>query len=150
MRSCNFPGEASWEDLVEFSLCEFGRLTNDALWTMYLEYVIGQKGPFSGYRASGEIQLLVQDAQRLYHRGVPKHGDTFQPAYGTAREDYGDFLTKISCRVFPTPLPNRYFSIERTCWVLDAMISYVPNPNELRYAHTILTTSENTTHPTTI
>ena len=69
-----------------------------------------------------EIQLLAQDAQRLCPRGVPKYGAAFQPAYGTGREDYGDSLTKIFCRVSPTPLPNRYFSIERARCVLDSMV----------------------------
>ena len=125
VRNAAILAEESWGDLQDYLVCDFDKLVHESLWAQYLEYVIGQKGPFSGYYTSGKLQQLVQDAMRLYPKGIPRYTDSFQPSYWAGRVDYGNFPTSIFCRVFHTPLPNRYFSVERTCWVLDAMIQYI-------------------------
>ena len=111
-------------NLVEYWARDFDKLAIGALWTQYLEFASGQKVPFSGYYTSGKLQPLSRDAHRLRHRGVPKYSDSPQPSYGAARVDYGDIFTTIFCLVLRTPLPSRYFSVERTWRVPDATIQY--------------------------
>ena len=84
--------------------------------------ITGQKGPFSGYDVSGRVNELAERAVFLFPMGFPSEDDDeFCLVEGTSISDYALFLTDLCVRTFPSPLIQRFYTAERTTWILDAL-----------------------------
>ena len=110
------------------SECKLAPLSNaddikrwTALWAEYIKLIVGQKGPFSGYDVSDRVNELAERATFLIPRGIPSEDDEFCLVEGTSISDYALFLTDLFARTFPSPLIQRFYTVERTTWILDAL-----------------------------
>ena len=91
------------------------------LWVEYIGLILGQKGPFSGYDVSGQVREIATRAVFLYPRGIPFEDQDFCLVEGSAIHDYSVFLGKLFHRTFPSPLIQRFYTVERSCWIIDAL-----------------------------
>ena len=107
LKECTVSGENSDVKKDFFQAIELRR--QEIGWRQYLELLMGQKGPFSGYDKSKKIDNLVKVAMRLYPNGLPSANDEFKMAYGATKDEYKSFFGALFVRVFPTPSTSTFF-----------------------------------------